>query len=404
MKFAQPAAFALLALSVGLAVPGCRMGAAGNLAPPTPASPPAAAMTKAQVIERINRNARLVESLKSKRLSVNINVADRESHSVDGKMALERPRNFKLELYSARGKEADIGSNDKGFWFWTRPGPGQPKEIFVCDYDATGKSPLEGPLQPDWIIESLGLREISEDEAAGITIEPTNSPDGDTVALAQSFRGGSGATYKKVTLVDKSSGLVRENRLYRIDKDRKTPLATAVVSDSQRVSLPADEAKAPGAPRSVVLPSKVKLAWYTPDRQNPDIPQKLEIDVRLLGPPELNKPVPHELFEEYTYKGLVRVPLNEPFGIAKSPSTEIRETRPAPRTGVQLGEPDAAEGRPDDSAQDNGPPVALSGDLPPISSLKDTLVAAPLPTAPEPEFPKERRTTWRSAVPPVLER
>ena len=189
-------------------------------------------MTKAQVIERINRNARLVESLKSKRLSVNINVADRESHSVDGKMALERPRNFKLELYSARGKEADIGSNDKGFWFWTRPGPGQPKEIFVCDYDATGKSPLEGPLQPDWIIESLGLREITEDEAAGITIEPTNSPNGDTVALAQSFRGGSGATYKKVTLVDKSSGVVRENRLYRIDKDRKTPLATAVVSAS----------------------------------------------------------------------------------------------------------------------------------------------------------------------------
>ena len=229
-----------------------------------------------------------------------------------------------------RGKEADIGSNDKGFWFWTRPGPGQPKEIFVCDYDATGKSPLEGPLQPDWIIESLGLREITEDEAAGITIEPTNSPNGDTVALAQSFRGGSGATYKKVTLVDKSSGLVRENRLYRIDKDRKTPLATAVVSDSQRVSLPADEAKAPDAPCSVVLPSKVKLAWYTPDRQNPDIPQKLEIDVRLLGPPELNKPVPHELFEEYTYKGLVRVPLNEPFGIAKSSSTEIRETRPAP--------------------------------------------------------------------------
>ena len=175
MKFARPAAYAFLALSAVIAVPGCRMGGTGNLAQPGPLTPPSTPLTKAQVIEKINHNAQLVESLKTNRLSVNINMADRDLPSVDGKLALERPHNFKLELHSWRGQEADIGSNDKGFWFWTRPDRGQPKEIYVCDYDASGKSPLEGPLQPDWIIEALGLREITPDEAVGITIDPESS-------------------------------------------------------------------------------------------------------------------------------------------------------------------------------------------------------------------------------------
>ena len=38
----------------------------------------------------------------------------------DGKLALERPRNFKLELMSAADEEADIGSNDEEFWFWVQ--------------------------------------------------------------------------------------------------------------------------------------------------------------------------------------------------------------------------------------------------------------------------------------------
>ena len=40
-------------------------------------------------------------------------------------LAVERPRNFKLELSHSMSTIADIGSNDERFWFWFQNKQGQ---------------------------------------------------------------------------------------------------------------------------------------------------------------------------------------------------------------------------------------------------------------------------------------
>ena len=60
-----------------------------------------------------NRNADLIRTLEAK---PTIGVSGRMMKGrADGKLAMERPRNFKLELLGVRATEADIGSNDEEF-------------------------------------------------------------------------------------------------------------------------------------------------------------------------------------------------------------------------------------------------------------------------------------------------
>src|SRR5215472_10453311 len=63
-----------------------------------------------------NRNAEQIQSLKA---TPSIGIAGKRlrGHS-DAHLAMQRPRDFKLEMSTLRGKQADIGSNDEKFWFW----------------------------------------------------------------------------------------------------------------------------------------------------------------------------------------------------------------------------------------------------------------------------------------------
>ena len=78
-----------------------------------------------------------------------------------------RPRNFKLELISHMGQtKADIGSNDEEFWFWVQND--DDRSIYWCNYDDLESSALAVTYQPDWIMEALGLKPITPEEAASI--------------------------------------------------------------------------------------------------------------------------------------------------------------------------------------------------------------------------------------------
>ncbi len=93
---------------------------------------------------------------------------------VDGRLALERPRNFKLELYHSMSTIADIGSNDERFWFWFQNK--KDKSVYYCDYTDLSSTSLAVTYQPDWIVEAMGLKAITPDEAAQIKTRPVASP------------------------------------------------------------------------------------------------------------------------------------------------------------------------------------------------------------------------------------
>ena len=89
---------------------------------------------------------------------------------------MERPKNFKLEVSTQLNSVADIGSNESEFWFWTAPGHAKAeKAIYYCNHEDLAKTPLPATLQPDWIIEAMSLRVITEEEADEIRVKRDRS-------------------------------------------------------------------------------------------------------------------------------------------------------------------------------------------------------------------------------------
>ena len=90
------------------------------------------------------------------KLSKNKNILKLKS-----KIFYEKPFNFKLEIYSFFGKELDLGSNNKLFWYWSKRDK-QPGLYWSYhkDFQKTG---LKTPFDPDFLKSSLGF-EIVEIE------------------------------------------------------------------------------------------------------------------------------------------------------------------------------------------------------------------------------------------------
>ncbi len=108
-----------------------------------------------------NRNADLIQSLKAK-----------PTIGVKGKIA--KPRLTGGWAWFGRGTSssssraggqtrANIGSNDEEFWFWVQSN--EDRSIYWCNYDDLESSALAITYQPDWIIEALGLKPITPEEA-----------------------------------------------------------------------------------------------------------------------------------------------------------------------------------------------------------------------------------------------
>ena len=105
MKTLRPVLIALVALAM-IAAPGCRTGGLGNLSKPPGLLPPGSNETAAELLVEHNRNAGRVQSLKAR---PEIKIDDRRRFfGASGKLAIERPKNFKLELSVAMANAADI--------------------------------------------------------------------------------------------------------------------------------------------------------------------------------------------------------------------------------------------------------------------------------------------------------
>jgi hypothetical protein len=142
----------VLAMALTLGLSGCRAFNNGSISS-TPRPLAARTFDIDGFVAEHNRNAELIQSLTAK---PSIGVAGRVMRTrTEGRLALERPRNFKLELSTMNDKKADIGSNDEEFWFWVQND--KDHSIYWCRYADLAASSLAITHQPDWIIEALGL-------------------------------------------------------------------------------------------------------------------------------------------------------------------------------------------------------------------------------------------------------
>lgn len=109
--------------------------------------------TLEQIIDYVNSGTARVQQLQTTGAHLS---TDGMMVSLRADIALERPKRFRLQAGLA-GPEIDIGSNEEIFWFWAKRG--EPAAVYFCRHDqfqyAAARQIL--PVQPDWIVEALGL-------------------------------------------------------------------------------------------------------------------------------------------------------------------------------------------------------------------------------------------------------
>lgn len=370
MKSPRPLILSLCLLLLGTAT-GCRTGGLGDLSK-REILPSRTTWKAEELLSRHNANARKVQSLEA---FPSITVNKQFVAGLSGKLALERPRNFNLTLDSTMaGKVANIGSNDQEFWFWIKDS--EPRAVFYCNYDESGQSPLASSLQPDWIVESLGLQEITSESLVEAQVKPGAEPG--TLVVSQNSVATTGPAFYKETVVSESTRRILEQRIYSADK--KTLLARATVSDHQRVELPSPAGETPSA---VELPKKLRLEWTQ---------EKLILEV-VLGKVKVN-PVFAEgrraaLFAKPLIEGYAEVNLAEREGLAVYEAetggsrTTIRRSLPAPPPRVKLAEPGPISAR-DPVAPPSRDPRPEIAALQPNRVAIEPVIGPRIPTVAEP--------------------
>jgi hypothetical protein len=356
------ASHVLLAMMATFGLGGCRALTTGSLGPKSPWLAERTFDVDAFVAEH-NRNVERIQSLEARPTIV----LDGKFHGgADGKLALERPRNFKLELLSFGSPKADIGSNDEEFWFWMRDDP--EKSVNWCRYEDLESSAVPISYQPDWIIAALGLKAISAEEAAGIKVRTKGTEAGTTALVFPSSRNG-GETCTREIIVWTKTRRIKEHRLY--SGKASNLIAHAEVSKYEEIEIGSTET---GDRDSCRVPGNIRLEWK---------PQQLILDVTLA--PRNRKIVVNQfdqsrsasLFVEPRIPGYARVNLAElNRGRSRDSRTTVRETLPQPesRSRVKLGPPLPV---PDDTTM--VPRVNRSRTTSPLEDL----VNAPMPAAPD---------------------
>ena len=389
---------ALFSAVAAAATCGCRAAgfdSAARLPEPIALGP---ALDAEGVVARANDNARRITSVRANS-SIKVEVlAERKSYGVRGTMAMEPPKDFRLRLETpGMGiiDVADLGSNDREFWFWVKDN--KDKAIYVCEYDSSGESPLASALQPDWIVESMGLRVIPDDEAASMKARR----EGANTILTSQRKGAGGETLVKETVVDTATKRVVAHRLYGMQGGRRTILAEAVIGRSKEVrpEVPKGDEDADNSPLTV--PEQIVLTWHQ---------QKLRMDIHL-SDVRLNKRFTDEqraeMFSVPTIRNVARKNLKDlPEFAAAPPAAAVRETRPVPvpapaRQGrVKLGDPApiGVEG----AYRSRRDSVPLGPDLQGRSGGAEAVIGARVPRPTE-AFSSEA-DAWRTASNPSFER
>jgi hypothetical protein len=315
-----------------------------------------------------NRNAESITSLEAKP-TIGLRSKLRRGQG-DGRLAMVRPRNFKLEIYStvANRSLANLGSNDEEFWFWVQSS--DDRSIYWCKYSELESSALSVAFQPDWIIEAIGLKPISPEEADSIRVERSDVANASALVFPPTKN--HGETIQRVMIVSNYTRRIKEHRIYEIGH-QKTVVAQAVVPTYQEIEL---EKSQSGAYQSCYLPQSVKLDWKKDQLSLDVVLQDVKVN-------QFDEARATAVFVEPVIPGYERVNLADMARAPRENRTISRRTLPAPssRDGVKLGRPAPEVDDPADRphARASEPRRAAGG----VSSPLEDLVTAPLPVGPE---------------------
>jgi hypothetical protein len=152
-----------------------------------------------QLVASQNNNAQKIQSLWCPTLELDCKQGFQEFH-ISGKLACQKPRNFRMRADVLGHTEADIGSNDQEFWYWVKRGD---PYLVHCSYQdlERGGVRIPFPFQPDWVMEALGMSEYDLNPTPPYVVQAS----GRTIQLVQSTRNLQGQSVRKLTEFDPST-------------------------------------------------------------------------------------------------------------------------------------------------------------------------------------------------------
>lgn len=129
-----------------------------------------------------------------------------QGHKTTAQISYQKTKNFRMVVHSLTGIEADIGSNDTYFWFWSKRM--NPPILYFAKHDNLFNTGLKTPFNPQWMVESLSVNAIKTNEVIFQTI-------GNRVAVKQLWLSPLRELISKITLIDASRNIIIGHYLYR---------------------------------------------------------------------------------------------------------------------------------------------------------------------------------------------
>jgi hypothetical protein len=209
--------------------------------------------TREALVNYLNDNAERVQSIRCNQLDLQCSQGIR-TVGLTGYMVCQKPRNFRLIARVFGKDEIDVGSNGDEFWFWIARG--EPYQ-FHCSHRALEEGRVKRlpfPIQPDWIIEAMGLARYDATKAYQVLDKPN------TVELVETTRSPQGAEILKVTEFRKGrapEGQAQVTAHKILDKATGKIICSATITQVR-----VDRATGAVIPRKVILwcpDDKIKL-------------------------------------------------------------------------------------------------------------------------------------------------
>ena len=163
--------------------------------------------TAGEVISHLNENASRVQSLLAKDLDITLREKGRPPIPLDGKLAFDKPRKFRLTVNAALARVADLGSNDQEFWAYIAAG--KRPALIHASYDDYDRASASMPIHPEWIVDSFGVTPLPEDPS--LVLLPGRERG--TIELETEVTTLQGQPASKVVVVELSSGAIIEQHL-----------------------------------------------------------------------------------------------------------------------------------------------------------------------------------------------
>src|SRR5579864_1863871 len=153
--------------------------------------------TAGELVSYLNRSTSQIESIQVENLDVEVKKGLILAVGLNGSMVCQKPRNFRMwaTIPASGSPAADLGSNDREFWFWMSRA--DPPDLFYCSHADVGRVQMPFPIQPDWVLEGLGLATVTPNANMRVNmnakqgtidlIEPSRSPQGQNVFKVTTF-------------------------------------------------------------------------------------------------------------------------------------------------------------------------------------------------------------------------